>query len=122
MAFYNKVHLSESAGGQPIKISATAGQGQGTLIHTSGTSSSDIDEVWIYANNTSASAVKLTIEFGGTTSPDNEIEINLDAESGLVLVIPGLILSGDGTSGRTISAFAGTSNVINISGYINRIS
>ncbi len=120
MATYSKVQLSGSTGGQPILVAATATAG--TTIHTTGTSSSVLDEVWLYANNTSTSSVKLTIEYGGTTSPNNLIELTIDAESGLVLVIPGLLLSGDGTAGRVIRAFAATTNVINITGYINRIA
>jgi hypothetical protein len=120
MATYTKVHLSGSTGGQPIKIDATATAG--TLVHTSGISSVDIDEVWVYANNTSASEVKLTIEYGGVASPDNLIEIPIAAEAGLVLVIPGLILSGTGNEGRSVRAFAATTNVINITGYVNRIA
>lgn len=80
------------------------------------------DEVWLYANNTSASSVELTIEYGGTTNPDDRIVVSVPGKSGLSLVLPGLILTGDGTTGRTIRAFAATANVINIIGYINRIS
>lgn len=120
MANYSKLNLSGSTGGQPILVAATATPG--TNIHTTGTSSANIDEVWIYANNTSTADVKLTIEFGGTTSPNNLIELTVAAEAGLVLVIPGLILSGDGTTGRSIKAFAGTAQVVNITGYVNRIS
>ena len=119
MANYSKLHLSGSAGGQPILVSASSTPG--TTIHTTGTSASDLDEIWLYANNTSASAVKLTIEYGGTASPNNLIEITIAAESGLVLVIPGLLLSGDGSAGRVVRAFAATGQVINITGYVNRI-
>lgn len=121
MATYTKVHLSGSTGGQPIKVVSTTGD-PGTLIHTSETSSVKIDEIWVYANNTSASEVKLTIEYGGVSSPDNHIEIPIAAEAGLVLVIPGLILSGTGSAGRSVRAFAATANVINITGYVNRIA
>jgi hypothetical protein len=120
MATYSKVHLSGSTGGQPILVAATSTAG--TTIHTTGTSTSDLDEIWLYANNTSSSGVKLTIEYGGTTSPNNLIELTIAAETGLVLVIPGLLLSGDGTSGRAVKAFAGTTNVVNVTGYVNRIS
>ena len=120
MAVFNKLHLSGSTGGQPIKVADTATPG--TNIHTTGSSSLDIDEVWIYANNTSSSEVKLTIEYGGVVDPDNLIEVSIAGESGLVLAIPGLILSGDGTNPRSIKAFAATTNVINITGYVNRIS
>lgn len=120
MATYTKLNLSGSTGGMPIKVAATATAG--TTIHTTGTSTSVLDEVWIYANNTDTTDRKLTLEYGGTASPDNLIEITIPAEAGLVLIIPGLLLSGDGTSGRVVRAFAATANVINITGYVNRIS
>jgi hypothetical protein len=120
MASFTKLNLSGSTGGRPIKVVQTATAG--TTIHTTGTSSSNLDEIWLYANNTDTTDRKLTIEYGGVSSPDDLIEITIPAESGLVLVIPGLLLSGDGTSGRLVRAFAATANVINITGYVNRIS
>ena len=120
MATYTKHLLSGSTGGQPIKVAATATPG--TLVHATGTSSSVLDEVWIYANNTGTSDVKLTIQYGGTTDSDNLIEVTIAAEAGLVLVIPGLLLAGDGSNERSVRAFAATTNVINITGYVNRIS
>ena len=120
MATYTKLNLSASTGGMPVKVVQTATAG--TTIHTTGTSASVLDEVWLYANNTDTAARKLTIEYGGTSSPDNLIEITIPPEAGLVLVIPGLLLAGDGTSGRIVRAFAATANVINITGYVNRIS
>jgi hypothetical protein len=120
MANFTKLHLSGSTGGRPIKVAATATAG--TTIHTTETSSSNLDEIWLYANNTDTTNRKLTIEFGGVSSPDDLIEIPIPAESGLVLIIPGLLLAGDGTSARVVRAFAATANVINITGYVNRIS
>jgi hypothetical protein len=120
MANFTKLHLSGSTGGRPIKVAQTATAG--TTIHTTGTSSSNLDEIWLYANNTDTSDRKLTIEYGGVSSPDDLIEITIPAESGLVLIIPGLLLSGDGSSARLVRAFAATANVINITGYVNRIS
>jgi hypothetical protein len=120
MATFTKLHLSNSTGGEPIKVVETATAG--TLIHSSPTDATTIDEIWLYANNTDTTDRKLTIEYGGATSPDNLIEITIPAEAGLVLVIPGLTLSGTGSEARSVRAFAATANVINISGYINRIS
>jgi hypothetical protein len=37
-------------------------------------------------------------------------------------VVPGLILSGTGSAASTVAAFAGTTNKIVITGYVNRIS
>jgi hypothetical protein len=120
MATFTKLHLSGSTGGRPIKVAQTATAG--TTIHTTGTSSSNLDEIWLYANNTDTTDRKLTIEYGGVSSPDDLIEITIPAEAGLVLIIPGLLLSGDGSSARLVRAFAATANVINITGYVNRIS
>ena len=120
MATFTKILLSGSTGGRPIKVAASGSTG--TTIHTTQASSGVTDEVWLYANNTSASSVELTIEYGGTTNPDDRIIVSIPSKSGLSLVLPGLVLTGDDTTGRTIRAFASTANVINVVGYINRIS
>jgi hypothetical protein len=117
MATYSKELLSGSTNGKAIKVAATATAG--TLIHTAIAGTSGDDEIWLYAHNTSAAVVKLTLEWGGVASPDDHIEINLNAEgTGLVLVAPGILLQ----NGLVVRAFAGTANVINIFGYVNRIS
>jgi hypothetical protein len=120
MATFTKALLSGSTQGKPIKVVATATTG--TTIHATGTSSSIIDEVWLYAYNSSTGPVLLTVEYGGTTVPDQTISITIPSTSGLTLVVPGLILTGTDPAGNTITAFAGTANVITISGYVNRIS
>jgi hypothetical protein len=116
----SKVLLSGSTGGMPIKVVATATTG--TTIHATGTSASIIDEVWLYATNTSATAANLTIEFGSTTAPDQNIILAIPPKSGLTICVAGLTLVGTGSASRTITAFAATANVINIVGYVNRIS
>ena len=120
MATFTKVALSGSTQGKGIKVVATATTG--TTIHATGTSSTIIDEVWLYAYNSSTGPVSLTVEFGGTTSPDNNIKIDIPPTSGLTLVVPGLILTGTGAAANTVTAFAGTANVLTLSGYVNRIS
>ena len=120
MSTYTKVLLSGSNYGLPIKVAATATTG--TTIHATDTSSTVIDEVWLYANNTDSTDILLTIEFGGTTAPDNTIVVNIAARSGLFLVIPGFIITGTGAASKTITAFAGTANKVLITGYVNRIS
>lgn len=120
MATFSKQLLSGSTGGRLIKVAATATTG--TTIHATGTSSSIIDEIWLYAVNSDTTNRKLTIEFGNTTSPDDLIELTVTAESGLVLVVPGLVLAGTGSAARTVTAFAATANVISIGGYVNRIT
>lgn len=120
MATYSKVALSGSTQGKAIKVAATSSTG--TTIHATGTSSSIIDEVWLYAYNSSSGPITLTIQFGGTTAVDNDIKIDLPATSGLTLVVPGLILTGTGAAANTVYAYAGTADVITISGYVNRIA
>lgn len=120
MASFSKVNLSGSTQGKAIKVVQTASTG--TTIHATGTSSTIIDEVWLYAYNSSASSVLLTIQYGGTTAVDNDIKLNIPATSGLTLVVPGLLLTGTGSAANTIYAYAGTANVITIQGYVNRIS
>jgi hypothetical protein len=122
MATFTKVLLSGSTQGKAIKVSATTSGSAGTTIHATGTSSSIIDEVWLYAYNSSASAVVLTVQWGGVTAVDNETKILIPPTSGLTLVIPGLIITGTGSAANTIAAYAATTNVITISGYVNRIS
>ena len=120
MATYSKVLLSASSQGLPIKVAATASSG--TTIHATGTSSSVIDELWLYAHNTAASSVLLTIQYGGTTSPDQDLKVSLPANSGLVLAVPGLPLTGTGAAATTVRAYAGSANVVTIYGYVNRVA
>ena len=120
MATYTKLLLSSSSLGAPTTVVATASTG--TTIHATGTSSTTIDEVWLYATNTSGSAVNLTVQYGGTGAVQNAITLSIPATSGLTLVVPGLILTGTGSAASTIYAYAGTASVVTISGYVNRIS
>ena len=75
MPSYSKQLLSGSTNGRGILVAATATAG--TLIHTAVSGTSSLDEVWLYAHNTSASAVKLTLEWGGVTSPNDLIEVTI---------------------------------------------
>ncbi len=116
MATYSKVLLSGSTNGKQIKVAATSTAG--TTIHTATSGSSNLDEIWLYAVNSSASSVKLTIEWGEATAPDGNIEVVVPAEDGYMLVAPGLLLQNS----LVVKAFAATANVILINGYVNRIT
>ena len=122
MATFTKKTL-EPAGstgtGLGIKVAATTTAG--TAIHTGSATATTIDEVWLYAVNSSATAVKLTLEWGEATAPDGNIEVTVPAESGLYLIAPGLLLQGNATA-KVVKAFAGTTNVIVIHGFVNRIT
>ena len=119
MATYTKQKLSGSTDGRAIKVAATATAG--TLIHTGSATAATLDEIWLYAMNTDTSAGKLTLEWGGVSSPDDLIELSVANESGLVLIAPGLLIKGNGTP-LIVRAFAATANVITIHGYVNQIA
>lgn len=118
MAIALKRKLSSSTDGRGIKVAATSTPG--TLIHTAvaGTTAGTYDEIWVYAYNSDASDRTLTIEFGGTTAPDDNIKITVPTLQGQVLVVPGLILQ----NGVLVRAFASAANVIILTGYINTIT
>lgn len=119
MATYSKIHLSGSTDGKLIKVAATATAG--TTIHTGSTTATTYDEVWLYAVNSDTTDRKLTIEFGGVSAPDDLIEQTITAESGLLLVVPGLVIKGNATA-LVVRAFAASANVVMIGGYVNRIT
>lgn len=119
MATFSKTILSGSTDGRGIKVAATATAG--TLIHTGSATATTLDEIWLYAVNTSATDVKLTVEWGGVSSPDDHIEYTVKAENGLYLIAAGLLIKGNATA-LIVRAFAATTNVIVVHGYVNRIT
>jgi hypothetical protein len=116
-ATFTKIKLSGSTDGLGILVddNATAGK----TIHTGPSDTDQMDEVWIYAANYDTTDRKLTIEYG-TASAGGIIEQTITAEAGLTLVIPGLIIVGNG-SPKVIAAFAATTSAIQLFGYANRI-
>ena len=120
MATFTKKKLSGSTDGMGIKVGGPATANSVTVhtAYTTVTTAGLFDEIWLYANNTSSSAVKWTIEWGTATAADGNIELTIAAEAGLVLVIPGLILQNT----KVVKAFAATADVILLTGYVNQIS
>jgi hypothetical protein len=113
---YRTRGLSASTRGRGIKVTATATPG--TLVHQAldSAAANEWDVLRVQAINTSASAVTLTLEWGGTTSPDDLITITLPPNSGLVEVVPGLGLQGS----VQVRAFATTANVVMLHGVVQR--
>jgi hypothetical protein len=62
--------------------------------------------------------VELTIEYGGATAPDQNIKVTLASKSGLIPILPGLILQ----NGKVVKAFAGTANVVTVVGFCNSMT
>ena len=119
MATFSKITLSGSTDGKLIKVAQTATAG--TTLHTGSATATTFDEVWLYAVNSDSTDRKLTIEWGGVSSPDDLIEFTVPAESGLYLVVAGLGIKGNATP-LVVRAFCATADVVMIGGYVNRIT
>lgn len=115
MATYSKILLSGSTNGKPIAVAATATLG--TTIHTAIAGTTALDEIWLWATNVSGSAVNLTIEWGGAGDANLAMKtISIPALT-RIQIIDGQLLQ----NALVVTAFAGTTNVINLTGYVHRI-
>ena len=114
MAQITKLKLSGSTNGRMVKVVATSTLG--TTIHAAHATA--LDEIYLWAVNSDTTDRKLTIEFGGVSSPDDLIEVTVPAEDGLYAIVPGLILTGS----VVCTAFCATANVVSVAGYVNRIT
>jgi hypothetical protein len=119
MATYEKKPLSESAQGTGIWLGYSA---SAITLHQTGTSSTVLDEIWIYLSNNNNS-IPAEIQITINTNPAPPIGLTLTGGTGLILVIPGLIVCGTGTVASTISvtdsSFGGGTYAF---GYVNRIT
>lgn len=104
--------LSGSTNGRGVKVAATATPG--TTLHTADATA--LDEVTVYVTNTDSVDRAVTIEWGGTTAPDDNLKAIIPAGE-TVLVIPGLIVTGS----VVVKAFGAAANVLVAFGYVNRI-
>ncbi len=126
MATYSKEYLSTSTLGEPtLMISTTAGSP--TPIHATGTSATVEDELWLYASNSHSADVELVLFFGYATgsvptAPADTLYQTITTKAGMTLVIPGLVVTGSGSATTSVAAYDATGSVINIWGYVNRIT
>ena len=67
--------LSGSTDGRGINVTATSSAG--TTIHTGSSTAAHYDTINLYATNIDTSAIKLTIEWGGTTAAGDHIEVTI---------------------------------------------
>lgn len=118
MATYNRFLLSGSTNGRPIKVAASTTPG--TTLHTAIASTTAYDEVYLWFTNTSTSAVKITVEFGGTTDPDDHLvrQYSIPANSPPMPIASGHNLN----NGLIVKAYASVPNVVVATGFVNRIS
>lgn len=114
MANFSKLLLSASSDGRAIRINSLSAPG--TLIHQSQSLTSGFDELWIYGANNSNAEVTTTILFGGPSNSD-EIAVDIPANGGLYLIVPGLIVNNS----VTVNAFASSVDTVSIFGFVNRM-
>lgn len=120
MATYTKELLSQSINGRAIMVTATESPPQ--LVHTTLSSNTYTDEIWIYASNNSTNDSNLTLYWGTSSISDIILTTNIEAYAGAILIIPGFILQGDGSDSNRIFATTTIASAIDIIGYVNRIS
>jgi len=114
MATYSKVIISGSTSGRGIEVAATSTPG--TTLHTA--HATDTDELYLWAVCDDTTDTLLTVEFGGTTDPDDLMEQTIYAQQGLQMVVPGLPITG----GLAVAAFAASAARITVFGFVNRIT
>lgn len=115
MATYTKKLLSGSTNGKSIMVTGWT-PGGAVNIHTAVAGTSSFDEVWIYAFNSSGSAMNLNLFWGGTTVNDTE---TFSLSAGRTLIADGRLLN-NGLTVLATTTQTGT-NMIQIDGFINSI-
>src|SRR4051812_43663163 len=99
-----RIKLSASTDGQNIKVVATATPG--TTVHTA--HATDMDEIYLEACNPGATARVITIQWGGTSSPDDYTTITIEPGVGWVPIVQGKLL----TNSKVVKIFAAAANEI----------
>ncbi len=116
MATYSRQLLSGSINGRAIPVVAVATPG--TTIHTALAGNLGFDEVYAWVSNVTNAAATLTIEWGGTGTGNQACtNLSLPANSPPIPILTGQIMQ----NGLSIAGFSGTTNALNVSGYVNRI-
>ena len=113
MASFTRVLLSGSTNGTPIAVTSTDSDGAVT-VHTTSTA---VDEIYLFGFNRSTLAGRIWVEMGDTVSP---IVQTLSAESGLVPLVPGAPL----TNSKIVRAYGSTvsTSALSVVGWVNRIT
>ncbi len=118
MATFTKRALSGSTHGRGIKIAATSSAGD--TVHTASSTSTEGegDLVTLFAYNSDTAIRTLTLQWGGTSSPDDDIKYAIPPQQGLTLLVPDLLLRNS----LVIKAYCDVTNKVTIHGYVNRIA
>jgi hypothetical protein len=108
-----KVKFSASTDFKQVKVVASASPG--TTIHTAHATAQD--EIWAWASNPDSVDYDLTVEWGGTTDPDDRKTFTVPAKS-VIPIVFGEIL----TNSLLMKAFGSAANKILINGFVNRLT
>ncbi len=117
MAAYTRVLLSGDTHGIGILVVHTANNDADT-VHTAIDSTTNMDEVWLWADNPDTVAHVLKIWWGGTTAVTNEKVYTLPALTSDVPLIRGTPLRNS----LVVKASCDTANKVSIRGFISRIT
>lgn len=110
---YSFIIPSGSTNYRAVQVTDTASPGQ--TFHTQ--TGAGFDSLYMFACNNSTSDVTLTVEWGGSAI-GQRFQFPLIAKSGLVEVIDGWQIA----NGGTVALFCGTASVVNVFGWVTRIS
>lgn len=113
MKNWTKIALTGASSSALIHITSTT-TGSAHVIHTAGPS--EIDEVYIWAQNQHTIDVQLNLEWEGATDPADFLRINVPFKEPPLLIVPGWPLSDS----KDIQAWASVTAVLNIFGYVHR--
>lgn len=110
---YTREPLSGSTHGRGIKVAATASAG--TTIHTGQASTTLTDVVTLYAYNSNTTTETLTLEWGGTTAPDDNMVFYIPPLT-TVPIVADLIIRNS----LVVKAFSTTTNKVVLFGFVNK--
>lgn len=113
MVDVTRVHLSASTDGVPVLVTATSSPGD--VIHTATNTANNLDEVYLWATNTAASGIDLTLQLG-EVGGHALTRMSVSGGNGPNFILPGSTFDG----GKVVRAYATVSG-INIWGHVNRI-
>lgn len=111
---YQKIFLSASTSGKPINITATT-SGSPTTLHTA--HASNIDELWLKVFNTGLTTQQLTLCLGGTAAHE---QLTVSIPGNFIGEVP-VLMGQPFSQGVVVSAFASTTSVLSVMGFVNRI-
>lgn len=109
---YLRRPISGAADGKGVKVVATGSAG--TTIHTAQASATLVDVVTLYATNTNTTVETVTLQWGGTTSVDDDIIVQVPAKATVPIAVD-LILRNS----LVAKAYSTTANVVSIHGFVN---